>query len=63
MSMSASRANAHGIQSPRRFFTRLQQEGLFRPDVEANRGCRVLLHEHQRWQPQLSNQQELHIID
>lgn len=46
MSMSRIQGEcAVGFNRARRFFTRLQQEGVVSTDVEANRGCRVLLHD------------------
>ena len=46
MSMSRIQGEcAVGFNRARRFFTRLQQEGVVSTDVEANRGCRVLMHD------------------
>ncbi|HNX16091.1 MAG TPA: DNA translocase FtsK [Bacilli bacterium] len=46
MSMSRIQGEcAVGFNRARRFFSRLQQEGVVSIDVEANRGCRVLMHD------------------
>ena len=46
MSMSRIQGECSvGFNRARRFFTRLQQEGVVSTDVEANRGCRVLMHD------------------